>query len=307
MVSTSDAARSLSRSKKENGMRIALVPTMGCLHEGHLSLLRTAAARADFVFCSIYVNESQFAPGEDYQSYPRRLEADLEKLRELGCVNCSFTPKAMYAQGTCIGGGEDGHQTWVTVERLQQPLCGKSRPIFFRGVATVVAKLLNIVEPDVVFFGMKDYQQYCIIRQMAIELDFPVEVVACPIVRETDGLAMSSRNLRLSPTNRERAPVIYKALLHIVACLDKMRDGKSEVICLSRLLSQAAEQIERETGGAVEYMSSLNSSTLVPITEISVVSSSDGADKGGVPIVIATAVVLDGVRLIDNVVWPRLK
>ena len=90
-------------------MRIALVPTMGCLHEGHLSLLRTAAARADFVFCSIYVNESQFAPGEDYQSYPRRLEADLEKLRELGCVNCSFTPKAMYAQGTCIGGGEDGH------------------------------------------------------------------------------------------------------------------------------------------------------------------------------------------------------
>ena len=292
------AARSRSREWRASGKRVALVPTMGCLHAGHMSLLRAAGELADAVVCSIYLNETQFGPGEDFSSYPRRLEEDLRALRELGGVHCVFAPSALFPSGTGVGGAGGGQQTFVTVERLQRPLCGRDRPAFFRGVATVVAKLLNILEPDVLVLGRKDFQQYRVIERMVEELDFPVRVVACPTVREHDGLAMSSRNLRLRDADRAKARRISVMLTEITTEIKDALRRAGRVDGIDKMLDDRGRALEADTGGTVQYLESMDGESLEPRTSFAV----PGPDGERPSLLIATAVVLGGVRLIDNVV-----
>lgn len=186
------------------GKSIGFVPTMGALHEGHLSLVRRAKDENDITVVSIFVNPTQFAPGEDYERYPRDLEGDRQKLEKLE-VDYLFYPdvQSLYPQG---------YSTYVTVENLSDKLCGKFRPGHFRGVATVVCKLFNIVKPTRAYFGQKDYQQTLVIRRMVEDLNFDVEIIVCPTVREVDGLAMSSRNLYLNEKERQAATILYRSL-----------------------------------------------------------------------------------------------
>lgn len=199
-----DEVRRVSRAARGRGERVALVPTMGCLHEGHLVLVRIARERGAFTVVSIFVNPTQFGPGEDFDRYPRALERDSALLRAEG-VNVLFAPAVgeMYPSG---------FQTFVDVERLAQPLCGARRPGHFRGVATVVAKLFHAVEPDLAVFGEKDYQQLQVIRRMVRDLGFPIEIIGGETKRDADGLAQSSRNLYLSPEERRAAGAIYSAM-----------------------------------------------------------------------------------------------
>ena len=183
---------------------VGLVPTMGYLHEGHLSLVRSARAECASVIVSIFVNPTQFGPNEDLASYPRDLPRDLDLLENEGVdLVWTPTPEVMYPPG---------YQTWVSVEEVTQPLEGGMRPGHFRGVTTIVAKLFNTVQPDKAYFGQKDAQQAVVIRQMARDLNFPLEVLVCPTVREPDGLAMSSRNSYLNPTERQAATLLHRAL-----------------------------------------------------------------------------------------------
>ncbi|MCA9012160.1 MAG: pantoate--beta-alanine ligase [Planctomycetaceae bacterium] len=205
LVETSPSAtRREVRTARQQGLSIGCVPTMGALHAGHVSLIDAARQQCDFVVATIFVNPTQFGPGEDFLKYPRTLDADLEMCRVAG-ANLVFTPPvtAMYA---------DSAQTIVRVTKLAQVLEGAHRPGHFDGVSTVVTKLFNTTEPDRAYFGQKDYQQQLIIRQMAADLDQPVEIVTCPIIREPDGLAMSSRNRYLSPHDRQLASRIFQAL-----------------------------------------------------------------------------------------------
>src|ERR1700690_4359848 len=199
--------RSASRAARRAGGRLGFVPTMGALHEGHLSLVQAARAASDVVAASIFVNPTQFGPNEDLAKYPRSFERDCELL-EREDVELLFAPavEEMYPAGAV---------TWVTVEGLSDKLDGRSRPGHFRGVPTVVAKLFHIVEPDAAFFGQKDAAQVAIIRRMVRDLNFPVQIIACPIVREPDGLAMSSRNAYLDPQERKHALVLPRALLRV--------------------------------------------------------------------------------------------
>ncbi|RJR40201.1 MAG: pantoate--beta-alanine ligase [Deltaproteobacteria bacterium] len=196
--------RRMARAWRGQGKRIALVPTMGYFHDGHLSLMRYGREAADKLVVSLFVNPAQFGPNEDLARYPRDLERDAGMAREVG-VDVLFTPpaEAMYPPG---------YQTYVSVEELSRPLCGASRPGHFKGVATVVLKLLNQVQPDTAIFGEKDYQQLQVIRRLAADLDVPVEIVGRPIVREADGLAMSSRNTYLSPEERASALCLFRAI-----------------------------------------------------------------------------------------------
>src|SRR5258708_5494155 len=186
--------RAVCRSARSRGARLGLVPTMGALHEGHLSLVRAARGKSDLVAASIFVNPTQFGPSEDFAKYPRTLKNDCALLEREG-VELVFAPSVeeMYAKGAV---------TWIVVEGLSERLCGKSRPGHFRGVTTVVAKLFHIVEPDLAFFGQKDAAQVAIIRRMVLDLNMPVTIEVCPIVREPDGLAISSRNAYLSAQER---------------------------------------------------------------------------------------------------------
>ena len=188
--------------KKEN--RIAFVPTMGYLHEGHLSLMREGKKRSDILVSSIFVNPTQFGPNEDLEAYPRDFEKDEKLMEEVG-VDIVFYPQAESIY-------PEGYQTYINVEKVSQNLCGVSRPYHFRGVATVVAKLFNIVRPHIALFGQKDFQQLIVIQRMVKDLDFNIEVIGCPIVREPDGLAMSSRNAYLNPKERQEALTLKKAL-----------------------------------------------------------------------------------------------
>lgn len=189
---------------KEQGLSVALVPTMGYFHEGHLALMSTAGLEADRLVVSLFVNPAQFGPNEDLNRYPRDFERDAG-LAEAEGVDCIFCPEAddMY---------QPGFQTWIDVPDLSQGLCGASRPVHFRGVATIVAKLFNIVRPDIAVFGQKDFQQLQVIRRMVKDLNMPVDIIAHPIVRESDGLAMSSRNFYLSAKERESALSLSQAL-----------------------------------------------------------------------------------------------
>jgi len=255
-----------------------LVPTMGALHDGHLSLVRRAKAECDHVGVSIFVNPAQFGPGEDLSKYPRDLDHDLKLLELLG-VDVVWTPapKVVYPPG---------FQTWVAVEQVSAPLEGKHRPGHFRGVATVVAKLFNAFTPDKAYFGQKDAQQVVVIKQMVRDLNFPLEIVVCPIVREPDGLAMSSRNVYLNPEERKAATVLYRALSAAKAKYDA---GERDAEMLRAAMSStiAAEPLARE-----EYVSAADPDTLAELERI---------DKG---VLLSMAVRIGKTRLIDNFLLP---
>src|SRR5271165_5783312 len=231
--------REASRALRHTGSRLGLVPTMGALHEGHLSLVRAAKASCDAVAASIFVNPTQFGPNEDLARYPRTFERDREMLEREG-VDLLFAPSVeeMYPAGTV---------TWVTVEGLSEKLDGRSRPGHFRGVTTVVAKLFHIVEPDASFFGQKDAAQLAIIRRMVRDLKFPVEIVGCPIVREPDGLAMSSRNAYLDSQQRKEALVLHRSLMRV----KKMWEGGQH--SAEKLLAAGREELGTENSVRLDY------------------------------------------------------
>jgi pantoate--beta-alanine ligase len=258
----------------EPGLSWGFVPTMGYLHEGHLSLVRLARAASDRVAVSIYVNPAQFAPTEDLASYPRDLERDLALLRGEG-VDLVFTPddETMYPPG---------FQTTVTVAEVTRPLEGASRPTHFQGVTTVVAKLLNIVAPDRAYFGQKDAQQVVVVKRMVADLNIDVDIVVGPIVREADGLAMSSRNTRLAPEQRAAAPVLHRALSAARAALEAgERDGAA-------LRRQMEAIIAAEPLASLDYVSVADPETLAELGAV--------GDKA----LLSLAVRFGAVRLIDN-------
>jgi pantoate--beta-alanine ligase len=254
-----------------------LVPTMGYLHEGHLSLVRQALAENDRVLATIYVNPTQFAPTEDLSSYPRDLERDLSLLREIG-TDVVFTPddSIMYPEH---------FQTYVIVEEVAKVLEGVSRPTHFRGVATIVAKLFNIAQPTRAYFGQKDFQQTAVLQQMITDLNFNLEMIICPIVREPDGLAMSSRNKYLSPEQRQAATLLHRALAAGVSALDA---GERDAEKIRELVTDliAAEPLAR-----IDYFSVADLDTLA---ELDVVE-----EKA----LLSTAVFFGKTRLIDNELW----
>ena len=272
---TIDEMRQASRAARVDGRHLGLVPTMGALHEGHLSLVRTARQRCDSVAVSIFVNPTQFGPNEDLAKYPRSFERDCQLLEAEG-VNIVFAPsdKEMYPPGSA---------TFVTVERLSEKLCGKSRPGHFRGVTTVVAKLFNIVQPDVAVFGQKDAAQAVIIRRMVRDLNFGVEIVVCPIVRERDGLAMSSRNAYLDPKQRKQALVLYRSLMRVQFLSDK---GESDA---SKLIAAAQQVLGEEPEVRLDYVEIVDPETLDRVG-----NTSEGA-------LVAMAAFVGSTRVIDNI------
>jgi pantoate--beta-alanine ligase len=254
--------------------RLGLVPTMGALHPGHLSLVQRARAECDHVGVSIFVNPTQFGPTEDLSRYPRNLDRDLELLAGLEVdLVWAPPPEAVYPPG---------FQTWVTVEQVSAPLEGKHRPGHFRGVATVVAKLFNAFTPWRAYFGQKDAQQVVVIRRMAADLNFPVEVVVCPTVREADGLALSSRNAYLDAAERQAAAVLYRAL---ALAREAHTAGERDADALRAILSStlAAEPLARE-----EYVSAADPDTLAELERV----------EGGA--LLSLAVRIGQTRLIDN-------
>ncbi|MBI2988746.1 MAG: pantoate--beta-alanine ligase [Deltaproteobacteria bacterium] len=268
--------QSWSEAERRAGKRVALVPTMGFLHEGHLSLVREGSGRADRVIASLFVNPKQFAPNEDYRNYPRDFERDRALLEREG-VDILFHPSAeeMY---------REGHHTHVEVEKLDRFLCGAFRPGHFRGVTTVVAKLLNIVRPHVAIFGTKDYQQLQIIRRMVEDLNFDIEIVGQPIVREKDGLAMSSRNAYLSAPERQAALCLHRSLKKAESLV---RHGEREG---GRILSAVKEELEKEPLARIEYVSLCDPRSLEELESI--------RDQA----LLALAVWVGRARLIDNTV-----
>ncbi|MEZ4363914.1 MAG: pantoate--beta-alanine ligase [Kofleriaceae bacterium] len=266
--------RRLAEGWRRDGLRVALVPTMGALHEGHLSLLRAARAAADLVVLTIFVNPTQFGAGEDLDRYPRDEVGDLDKARPTG-VDVAFCPSAgdMYAPGS---------QTFVSVRELELPLCGRSRPGHFTGVATVVTKLLHLARPHVAFFGQKDFQQLAVIRRMVRDLDFDVEIVGMPIVREPDGVAMSSRNAYLSAEERAQARCLQAGLRAARAAFDA---GERDA---AALLAHARAPIEGASLARIDYVELRDAAEL---TELTVVTR---------PAVLAMAVCFGKTRLLDN-------
>jgi pantoate--beta-alanine ligase len=256
--------------------RVGLVPTMGALHQGHLSLVRAARAQCDSVVVSIFVNPLQFGPNEDLAKYPRSFERDCELL-EREKVDILFTPSVddMYPKNGV---------TYVTVEGMSEKLCGRSRPGHFRGVTTVVAKLFHIVEPEFAFFGQKDAAQCAIIRRMVRDLNFGVEVVVGPIVREPDGLAMSSRNAYLSPLDRKSALVLYRALVEVKKRFDQ--DERNA----EKLMETGKHALSQEPGARLDYLEIADPDTLDLVPEIRSES------------LVAVAAFVGGTRLIDNIV-----
>ena len=269
-----EAMREWSEGERRFGRRIAFVPTMGYLHHGHMCLVRDAKARGDELVVSIFVNPTQFGPGEDFAAYPRNFENDCELLQEEG-VDVLFYPSvsAMYPHGA---------QTHVDVGRLSLPLCGALRPGHFRGVATVVAKLFNIVQPHVAVFGEKDYQQLQVIRRLVQDLSMGVEIVGHPIVREPGGLAMSSRNAYLNETERLAALCLSRALCKAER-LFKRGERSARV-----LVRNASAEIEKEPLARVEYVKLCDTQTLDEVERI---------DESAV---LALAVRIGKARLIDN-------
>lgn len=279
ICNTIEEMRSAGRTLRRGGERLGFVPTMGALHEGHLSLVRAAKASCDVVAASIFVNPTQFGPTEDLAKYPRSFERDCELLEKEG-VELLFAPSVdeMYPAGAV---------TWVTVEGLSAKLDGRSRPGHFRGVTTVVAKLFHIVEPDAAFFGQKDAAQVAIIRRMATDLNFPVEIVACPIVREPDGLAMSSRNAYLDPQQRKQALVLHRSLLRAKKFWEA---GERNA---AKLVAAAEEEFAAEKSVRLDYFEIVDPDNLDPLSDVG-----NGA-------LVAVAAFIGATRLIDNVVLPK--
>jgi len=255
--------------------KFGLVATMGALHAGHSSLIERARSECDHVGVSIFVNPAQFGPNEDLAGYPRPLDRDLQLLERLG-VDIAWTPprESMYPAG---------FQTWVTVEEVARPLEGECRPGHFRGVATVVAKLFNAFMPGKAYFGQKDAQQLAVLRRMTQDLDFPVEIVACPTVREPDGLAMSSRNAYLSPTERKAATVLYRTLMEAKR---KYESGERNAEALRAIMRSV---VRSEPLAYEQYVSAADPDTFCELQKI------DGS------VLLSLAVRIGKARLIDNV------
>jgi len=266
--------KQVSRQARLEGRASGFVPTMGALHEGHMSLVRTAMADCNPVIASIFVNPTQFGPGEDLLKYPRTLESDREKLEAAG-VDYLFVPDAeeMYPRG---------FRTWVNVEGLSERLEGRVRPGHFRGVTTVVLKLLEIVQPQKAFFGRKDAQQALLIRQMARDFHLDTEIVVRPIVREPDGLAMSSRNAYLQPDERRAASVLYRAL---DGARNRIARGERDAL---RLTAAMREVLRAERLAEIEYVELVDAETLEQVTRLRGVCSA------------LLAVRIGATRLIDN-------
>ncbi|EGH44347.1 pantoate--beta-alanine ligase [Pseudomonas syringae] len=269
-----DLRAAVARARSE-GKRIALTPTMGNLHSGHAALVTKAAQRADFVVATIFVNPLQFGPNEDLATYPRTLAADQEKLLQAGC-NLLFTPSVeeIYPHGMA-------DQTLVSVPHLSQGLCGASRPGHFEGVATVVSKLFNMVQPDLAIFGEKDFQQLAVIRAMVRDLNMPIQIIGEPTVRADDGLALSSRNGYLSDYQRAAAPALYQAIRQIA---DAIKAGEQD---FDALLASKKQQLEA-AGFRIDYLEIRDATSLRATT-------ADNRD-----LVILAAAFMGKTRLIDN-------
>lgn len=263
---------------RASGETIALVPTMGALHDGHLSLVKLAKETADRVVVSIFVNPAQFAPHEDFDSYPREQKDDIDKLTALG-VDLVFAPEREEIY-------PEGFSTRVQVDGISEGLCGASRPHFFGGVATVVAKLLNQCQADFAVFGEKDYQQLLVIRRMARDLDIDTSIMGGPIVREADGLAMSSRNVYLTPEERKTAPTLFETLTEAASALSQ---GEAP----ADVLAQGKRALEA-SGFQVDYLEVRNAEDLSPITQVV-----------REPARVFAAAFLGKTRLIDNVAVPN--
>ena len=261
---------------RQAGERIAFVPTMGDLHEGHLALVRHALSRAPHVVVSIFVNPAQFGPGEDFAAYPRTLESDEEKLQQEG-AELLFAPSV---ETLYPGGAEE--TTRVDVPQLSRGLCDDFRPGHFAGVATVVARLFNLVQPDIAVFGEKDYQQLAVIRRMVQDLCWPIEIDAVPTVREADGLAMSSRNRYLNAEQRKLAPVLYQTLCEVA------EQARARLQPCRALERQAMKKLAA-AGFSPEYVSMRHAETLQPV------------ESGELPARVLAAARLGKARLIDNV------
>lgn len=274
IVKTVNDVRSVVREWRRQGQSIGFVPTMGYLHEGHKSLIDRAVSECDKVVVSIFVNPMQFGPTEDLAQYPRDLEAD-SILCDTSGAHLIFhpEPEEMYGEGFC---------SFVDMNGPTSALCGKSRPIHFRGVCTVVAKLFNIVQPDKAYFGQKDAQQLSVIRRMVADLDMPIQIVGCPIVRESDGLAKSSRNVYLNQEQRHAALILSKA---VTKGQDMVRRGERTA---SAILAVMREMIETEPLARVDYIEAVDATTIQPIEIL----------KGEV--LVAMAVYIGNTRLIDN-------
>ncbi len=273
-ISSAVEMTALAKEAKRSGKSVGFVPTMGALHAGHLSLVSAGRARTDILVTSIFVNPTQFGPKEDFSKYPRTLEKDSELLVDAG-VDYLFYPtvEEMYPKDA---------STWVAVEGISERLDGKSRPGHFRGVTTVVSKLFNIVLPDLAFFGQKDAAQVAVIRKMVRDLNFDVHIFVCPTVRESDGLAMSSRNVYLSPEQRKQALVLYRSLMRVRLLADK---GESDV---AKLIAEAKQVIAEEPGVRLDYFEIVSSDTLQAVRDTS---------KGAL---VAVAAYVGQTRLIDN-------
>lgn len=304
IITDKSQMRNWSRTMRAQGKTLALVPTMGYLHEGHLSLVREAHEHANLIVVSIYVNPGQFSPNEDLSTYPSDFLGDIQKLQSVpGGVDVVFHPHNLYDYGgvavekvvgqengkdnekkvvSCLEDSGMGHETWVRVEKLEKGLCGRSRPVFFRGVATVVTKLFNIVDPDFALFGKKDYQQWRIIQRMVRDLDFGITVIGGSIVREDDGLAMSSRNVHLSKDERKKALSISQSLFAAKVVAEKEQINCKELI-------KSVIQAVKEAGGLVDYAEIVDQESLEAIEEIKR------------PAVFCIAAWFGKVRLIDNV------
>jgi pantoate--beta-alanine ligase len=272
---------SLIKAARDCGKIIGLVPTMGALHVGHISLIEAAKKKCDYVVVSIFVNPTQFVPGEDYEKYPRPFEADLDICKKAG-VDAIFapSPEEMYPLENI---------TWVNVEKITEPLCGQFRPGHFQGVTTVCSKLFNIVAPDFAFFGQKDAQQAIVIKRMVADLNMPLEIAVCPTVRESNGLAISSRNKYLSEQQKKDAENIYESLQKCHQMIDTGAKDVLEIIDEMRKILQQVPSIE------IEYISIVDADTLQNIDHITG------------KVLIAVAVQMGPARLIDNILLDRAK
>jgi pantoate--beta-alanine ligase len=275
VAKTIKSVRNLVKAARSKGKKIGFVPTMGALHIGHISLIEKAKQQTDFVVVSIFVNPAQFGPGEDFEKYPRPLKADLEVCRKAG-VDVVFAPaqEQMYPRENL---------TWVNVERLTEQLCGRFRPGHFRGVATVCAKLFNIVAPDIAFFGQKDAQQAIVIKRMVADLNMPLKIVVCPTIREPNGLAVSSRNQYLTEQQKKDATYVYKSL-------EECRKLISSGITDSKIITaKMCKVLNHAPSIKIEYISIVDAETLQELKKIT----------GRV--LTAVAVKIGSTRLIDNI------
>lgn len=277
IINTIKELRKIIKSEKSNGKSIGFVPTMGFLHEGHISLIKKAKEENDFVIVSVFVNPIQFGPNEDFERYPRNIEKDIKLAFEAGC-NVVFNPEVeeMFPDKVL--------KTKVLVEGLTNPLCGRSRPSHFQGVTTIVTKLFNIVAPNNAYFGQKDAQQAAVLMKMVRDLNFDLKVVMCPIVREKDGLALSSRNVYLNPQERKEALVLSKSLF---LAEDLIKSGEKNP---NIIIKDMTKKIKTSPLGEIEYIEILDFRTLKEVSKISG------------KILIALAVKFGTTRLIDNII-----